>query len=72
MPVDGVADDFVGFWYTVPSITGSVHLDSEDQVMLRSEQTPETEVWFTQDDVAAGRDTVVEAALAWIAEENGL
>jgi hypothetical protein len=31
----------------------------------------EAEVWFTQDDVAAGRDTVIEAALAWIAEENG-
>jgi hypothetical protein len=70
-PVAALADDFVGVWYPLPSLTGVVLFDSEGQIMLRSEQTPETEVWFTQDDVAAGRDTVVEAALAWIAEENG-
>ena len=61
----------VGFWDPLPSVTAIVTLDSEDRIMLRSEQTPETPVWFTQDDVAADRDTVVEAALAWIAEENG-
>ena len=27
-------------------------------------------VWLTPDDVAVGKDTVVEAALAWIAKEN--
>ena len=70
-PLAGLVDDFVGLWYAKPSVTGSVYFDADGEVMLRSEQTPETEVWFTQDDVAAGRDTVVEAALAWIAEENG-
>jgi len=28
------------------------------------------EVWLTPDDVAAGRDTVVEAALRWIDRVN--
>lgn len=31
---------------------------------------PDVSVWLTADDVIAGRDTVVEAALAWIAEQN--
>lgn len=70
-PEAEVAKDFVGIWYTQPSVMAQVYIDSEGQLMLRSEQVPETEVWLTQDDVASGRDTVVEAALAWITAENG-
>lgn len=44
--------------------------DNEGNWLHRSVQTPEEEVWLTREDVVNGVDTVVEAALAWIAEEN--
>ncbi len=34
------------------------------------EQIPDEQVWFTKDDAAAGIDTVFEAALSWINQEN--
>jgi len=48
----------------------AISVDGDENWLHRSEQTPEEEVWLTQDDVVAGVDTVVEAALDWIAEEN--
>ena len=34
------------------------------------ENTPDTEVWLTKEDIVAGVDTVAEAALEWITAEN--
>lgn len=45
-------------------------VDSDGNFLHRTEQVPETPVWLTADDVAAGIDTVVEAALEWIGEQN--
>jgi len=55
----------IGFGYT-----SSIFVDSELDYLQGSEQHPEEEVWLDPDDVANGIDTVVEAALAWIEEEN--
>jgi C-terminal processing protease CtpA/Prc len=42
-------------------------VDPELEWLQGAEVTPETEVWLEPDDGADGRDTVVEAALDWIA-----
>ena len=58
------ADPYVGdfdAWFT-----NAIFADANETWLHRSVQTPDEEVWLTRDDVAAGRDTVVEAALAWI------
>ncbi len=47
-------------------------LDSEKRPLAESAVEPEESVWLTGRDVVAGRDTVVHAALGWIAEENAL
>jgi hypothetical protein len=47
-------------------VTGSVFLDEDGNSLFGSIQQPETPVWLTVDDIAAGKDTVVKAALAWI------
>jgi len=47
-----------------------VFTDSNDEHLQATEQPPDVELWLQPDDVAAGRDTVVEAALQWIAGES--
>ncbi len=41
-------------------------VDSNEEPLQGADIAPDVEVWLEQDDVAAGIDTVVETALAWI------
>jgi len=43
-----------------------IFTDASGDYLHRTEQTPDEEVWFTRDFVAAGCDDVVEKALEWI------
>lgn len=45
-------------------------LDDKKRPLSESAVAPEVSVWLTTEDVIAGRDTVVDKARAWIAEEN--
>jgi hypothetical protein len=51
-------------------MSNTVFLDEDGESLFGSIQQPETPVWLTEDDIAAGRDTVVEAALDWIASQQ--
>ena len=55
------------WWVTVA--TGSGYLIDGHQYLAHTGVQPDTEVWLTQEDVAEGRDTVVETALRWIASQ---
>jgi hypothetical protein len=46
--------------------TGSGYLVDGHQYMAHRSAPIDEEVWLTQEDVVQGRDTVVEAAIAWI------
>ncbi len=46
--------------------TGSGYLVDGHHYLAHTGVRPDVEVWLTRDDVAAGRDTVVAAALRWI------
>ena len=49
---------------------GSMYLVSNHQYLAHIGLEPDEYVWFDQQDVANGVDTVVEAALEWIDSEN--
>ncbi len=55
-----------------PDYSGTVafanaqRVDASGNFLVHSEQTPDEEVWLEKADVAAGEDTVVRRALAWI------
>ncbi len=66
-----------GYWVPDPIISDLtigmstvICVGGDGEYLQGASLNPEQEVWLTQDDVAAGVDTVVEAALDWIAEEN--
>jgi hypothetical protein len=73
LPSNGAftSSDSVGvdphWWVTVA--TGSGYLIDGHQYLAHTGVQPDTEVWLTQEDVAEGRDTVVETALRWIASQ---
>jgi hypothetical protein len=46
-------------------------MDSAGQLLQASVQTPDQTVWLTAQDIATGSDTVVQSALAWIADQQG-
>jgi hypothetical protein len=46
--------------------TGSGYLIDGHHYLAHTAVQPEVEIWLDRDDVAAGRDTVVEAAIRWI------
>ena len=52
-------------WYFTKA-TGSGYLIEGHQYLAHTGVQPDHEVWLDRDDVAAGRDTVVEAAVSWI------
>ena len=69
-----------GEWFPEPdpfsgdlfaSFTVSIMVDSGGDHLQGVEQEPELEVWLQPDDVVAGVDTAVNAALSWIALQNG-
>ncbi|MGF1468833.1 MAG: S41 family peptidase [Sandaracinaceae bacterium] len=51
-------------------VVSGIERTADGRDLLDVPVAPDEEVWLTPEDVAAGRDTVVEAALAWIASEN--
>jgi hypothetical protein len=52
------------WWFT--KATGSGYLVDGHQYLAHTGVQVDEEVWLTRDDVAQGRDTVVEAAIEWI------
>ncbi len=52
------------WWFT--KATGSGYLVDGHHYLAHTGVQPDVEVWLTRDDVAQGRDTVVEAAIEWI------
>ena len=53
------------FWW-LTAATGSGYLIDGHHYLAHTGVQPDVEVWLTPDDVAQGRDTVVEAAIRWI------
>ena len=53
-------------WY-FSKATGSGYLVDGHVYLAHTGVPPDTRVWLERDDVAAGRDTVVDAAVRWIA-----
>jgi C-terminal processing protease CtpA/Prc len=69
-----------GEWFPEPdpfsgdlfaSFTVAIMVDHDGEHLQGAPQQPELEVWLQPGDVAAGVDTVVGAALEWIALQNG-
>jgi C-terminal processing protease CtpA/Prc len=56
----------VGAYWWVTGATGSGYLIDGHQYLAHTGVQPDEEVWLEPDDVAEGRDTVVEAAIRWI------
>jgi len=52
-------------WY-FSKATGSGYLVHDHGYLAHTGVEPDVEVWLDRDDVAAGRDTVVETAIRWI------
>ena len=52
-------------WY-FSKATGSGYLVDGHVYLAHTGVQPDTRVWLERDDVAAGRDTVVDAAFRWI------
>jgi C-terminal processing protease CtpA/Prc len=52
-------------WFSTKA-TGSGYLIDGHHYLAHTGVEPDVEVWLNRDDVAAGRDTVVEAAIRWI------
>ena len=50
--------------------TGPQYLVSTHEYLAHKALAPHEKVWFTRDDVAHGVDTVVKAALEWIAKQT--
>ncbi|MBW2537144.1 MAG: hypothetical protein JRI55_36995 [Deltaproteobacteria bacterium] len=50
--------------------TTCVGLDANGEPLALGAVDPEEQVWLTPQDVAAGRDTVVEAALEWVLSDG--
>ncbi|MGH7601431.1 MAG: S41 family peptidase, partial [bacterium] len=50
--------------------TGSQYVVSTHEYLAHKGLEPHEKVWFTRDDVAHGIDTVVKAAMAWIAKQT--
>ncbi len=74
---DGSFGSINPWWYPDPTIedlyvsyTYAACVDANLEYLQGAEIPPEVEVWLEPDDVAAGTDTVVQAALEWIAQEN--
>lgn len=63
------ADPYIGDLFA--RRTTCTGLDSNLEPFAGPAIVPEEDVWLTPEDVAAGTDTVVEAALQWINAENG-
>ncbi|MCK5377965.1 MAG: hypothetical protein KAJ78_01125 [Acidobacteria bacterium] len=57
--------DLGGDWYFTKA-TGSGYLIEGHRYLAHTSAPIDEEVWLTQEDVVQGRDTVVEAAIAWI------
>jgi hypothetical protein len=55
-------------WYARYAIRNAYHPQPfpPDQYLTHNEFAVDVEVWFTQDDVALGIDTVLEAAICWM------
>ncbi len=57
--------DVEPYWW-VTAATGSGYLIDGHRYLAHTGVQPDEVVWLTRDDVAEGRDTVVEAAIRWI------
>ena len=71
-PGGNTGSDFINMgtnWFASLS-NSSMYLVSTHQYLAHIGLEPDEPVWFTQEDVAQGIDTVVEAALDWIAGET--
>lgn len=53
-------------WYVAIATADAYRVDAPHEYLTHDEVAVDEPVWLTADDVARGRDTVVEAALAWI------
>jgi C-terminal processing protease CtpA/Prc len=62
-------DPFAGDFYA--SFTVAIGVDGDGDHLQGAPPAPEYPVWLVEDQVAAGVDTVVNAALEWIAQMNG-
>jgi C-terminal processing protease CtpA/Prc len=56
-------------WY-VTKATGSGYLIDGHRYLAHTPAPVDEEVWLTREDVIAGRDTVVEAAVRWIERQH--
>jgi len=62
---------FLGAEWHFSRATGSGYLLEGHRYLAHTSAPIDEEVWFTREDVAAGRDTVVAAAIDWIREAGG-
>jgi hypothetical protein len=53
-------------WYVAIAAADAYRVDAPHEYLTHDEVRVDDPIWLTAEDVASGRDTVVEAALAWI------
>ena len=53
-------------WYVAIATADAYRIDAPGDYLTHDEVAVDEPVWLTAEDVAVGRDTVVEAALKWI------
>jgi hypothetical protein len=69
-PVLGSSLDLGPDWFARVAETDSYAVGAPKDYLTHAEYPVDEPVWLRPDDVAAGRDTVVEAALRWLNEQR--
>ena len=60
-----------GEWQATAAVADAFRLSAPGDFLTHDLLPVDVEVWLSPGDVAAGHDTVVEAAIAWIGERRG-
>jgi len=70
-PALGTELDLGPDWFARVAETNTYKVGAPQNFLIHTEYPVDELVWLTPDDVAAGKDTVVEAALVWLQEQVG-
>jgi hypothetical protein len=68
-PALGTALDLHPEWFATIAETNTYRVGAPKDYLIHTDLPVDERAWLRPDDVAAGRDTVVEAALGWLQQQ---